>query len=71
MELVADSGVTYPLLADPQAALDGAAPIPRISGLPFFAFVDDEGRVAHLEFVIIEDERQLVDLVDEHLGLSL
>lgn len=71
MQLVEDSGVTYPLLADPQSALDGEAPFPRLSGLPFLAFVDAEGRVVHREFVIIDDEQQLVDLVDEHLGIGL
>lgn len=71
MDLVAETGVTYPLVADPQAALDGAAPFPRISGLPFLAFVDEDGRVVHREFVIIESERQLRDLVDEHLGIDL
>ena len=71
MELVRETGVTYPLLADPQSALDGASPIPRMSGLPFLAFVDAEGRVVHREFVIIESERQLLDLVDQHLGIRL
>lgn len=71
MQLVEDSGVTYPLLADPQSALDGEAPFPRLSGLPFLAFVDAEGRVVHREFVIIDDEQQLVDLVDKHLGIEL
>lgn len=71
MDLVADSGVTYPLLADPQAALDGAAPFPRLRGLPFLAFVDAEGRVVHREFVIVDSEQQLVDLVEQHLGIAL
>ena len=71
MDLVQDTGVTYPLLADPQSALDGATPIPRLSGLPFLAFVDAGGRVVHREFVIIESEQQLLDLVDQHLGLRL
>jgi thiol-disulfide isomerase/thioredoxin len=71
MELVQDTGVTYPLLADTQSALDGAAPFPRLSGLPFLAFVDSEGRVVHREFVVIESEQQLLDLVDQHLGIDL
>ena len=71
MELVRDSGVTYPLLADPQAALDGATPFPRLSGLPFLALVDADGEVVHREFVIIESQQQLVDLVEEHLGVRL
>jgi len=71
MELVQETGVTYPLLADPQGSLDGATPIPRLQGLPFLAFVDAEGRVVHREFVTLETERQLRDLVDEHLGITL
>ena len=71
MELAADSGVTYPLLADPQAALDDAAPFPRISGLPFLALVDGDGRVVHREFVALTSRRQLEDLVEEHLGVAL
>lgn len=71
MDLVATSGVTYPLLADPQTLLDGAAPLPRIQGLPFMAFVDADGTVVHRAFVIIESQRQLEDLVREHLGVDL
>jgi len=71
MDLVQETGVTYPLLADPQSALDGATPFPRMQGLPFLAFVDADGRVVHQEFVIIESEEQLLDLVEEHLGLRL
>jgi len=71
MDLVQETGVTYPLLADPQSALDGATPFPRMQGLPFLAFVDADGRVVHQEFVIIESEQQLLDLVDQHLGIDL
>ena len=71
MELVEDTGVTYPLLADPQSALDGATPLPRLNGLPFLAFVDADGKVVHREFVAIDSEQQLLDLVDRHLGIDL
>ncbi|MEJ7793957.1 MAG: TlpA disulfide reductase family protein [Nocardioides sp.] len=71
MELVQETGVTYPLLADPQSTLDGATPFPRMQGLPFLAFVDADGRVVHQEFVILESEQQLLDLVEKHLGLRL
>jgi thiol-disulfide isomerase/thioredoxin len=71
MDLVRDTGVTYPLLADPQADLNGAAPLPRLQGLPFLALVDEDGTVAHQEFVVLESRQQLVDLVDEHLGVEL
>jgi thiol-disulfide isomerase/thioredoxin len=71
MELVEETGVTYPQVADPQAALDAAAPLPAIRGLPFLALVDEGGEVVHQEFVEIEDVDQLRDLVRQHLGVEL
>ena len=71
LELAKDTGVTYPLLADPQGALDGATPFPRLAGLPFLALVDAEGRVVHREYVEIRSERQLSELVQKYLGADL
>src|SRR6476661_556814 len=45
MALVHKSGVTYPLLADPQGDLLGRTPFPARMGLPLFAFVDENGKV--------------------------
>jgi thiol-disulfide isomerase/thioredoxin len=71
MDLVRQTGATYPLLADPQSDLSGAAPFPVLRGLPFLALVDAEGRVAHQEFIIVQSRQQLVGLVNRHLGTSL
>jgi thiol-disulfide isomerase/thioredoxin len=71
MDLVQQTGATYPLLADPQSDLSGVAPFPVLRGLPFLALVDDEGRVVHQEFTIVESRRQLVGLVNRHLGTGL
>jgi thiol-disulfide isomerase/thioredoxin len=71
MDLVRQTGATYPLLADPQSDLSGAAPFPVLRGLPFLALVDAEGRVAHQEFTIVESRQQLVGLVNRHLGTRL
>ncbi|MCW2767301.1 MAG: Redoxin domain protein [Nocardioides sp.] len=71
LELAASSGVTYPLLADPQDDLSGAAPLPNLRGLPFVAFVDADGKVVHQEFVAITSEKQLVDLVAKNLRVAL
>jgi thiol-disulfide isomerase/thioredoxin len=71
MDLVRETGATYPLLADPQSALSGAAPFPVLRGLPFLALVDADGRVVHQEFAIVGSRRQLVELVDRHLGIAL
>jgi thiol-disulfide isomerase/thioredoxin len=71
MELVQETGATYPMLADPQSALSGAEPFPVLRGLPFLALVDGDGRLVHQEFTIVENRRQLVELVDRHLGIRL
>jgi len=71
MELVEETGVTYPLLADPEAATSAADPITLIRGLPMFVFVDADGRVAEQMYVPLKSEQQLVDLVAEHLGVRL
>jgi thiol-disulfide isomerase/thioredoxin len=69
--LAKETGVTYPLLADPQARLDFKAPFPSLRGLPFLALVDADGKVVHQEFVVIESLGQLEDLVEKHLGVTL
>jgi thiol-disulfide isomerase/thioredoxin len=69
--LAKQTGVTYPLLADPQARLDYKSPFPSLRGLPFLALVDADGRVVHQEFVVIESLGQLEDLVEKHLGVTL
>ena len=71
LALAKDTGVTYPLVADPQGALDGASPLPRLAGLPFLALVDADGRVVHREFVEIRSEQQLAHLVTTYLGVDL
>lgn len=71
LELARDSGVTYPLLADPQSALSAAEPFPVLKGMPFFALVGADGKVVHQEFGGIESERQLVELVRDELGVAL
>jgi thiol-disulfide isomerase/thioredoxin len=69
LELVQQTGVTYPLLADPGSLLDGESPLPRIPGLPMLVLVDADGVVVHQEFVVIRRLGQLEGLVEEHLGV--
>ena len=69
-DLVRKSGVTYPLLADPQSSLQGAGPFPGRMGLPIFAFVDERGR-ATVVAGGVDSLAELEDLVDEHLGVRL
>ncbi len=69
MQLVEDSGVTYPLLADPQNLLEGAAPF-RSIGLPTTAYVDETGRVS-LVAGEIESLDELRREVRDRLGIDL
>ena len=68
LELARQSGVTYPLLADPAA--ETRAPL-KVRGLPGVAFVDQDGAVTHIEYVVIRSYDQLRDLVAEHLDVTL
>jgi thiol-disulfide isomerase/thioredoxin len=70
MDLVQETGVTYPLLADPQAHLQGEPPFPGRMGLPMFAFLDDDGK-ATVVAEQVESVPELEALVDEHLGVTL
>jgi thiol-disulfide isomerase/thioredoxin len=72
IELAAQTGVTYPLLADPGGALRQDF---RVRGLPGVVFVDADGEVTNPggrpTFTVIRSYSQLTDLVREHLGVSL
>ncbi len=70
-DLLLETGVTYPQVADPGGALSGADPLPRIAGLPFLALVDADGRIVHQEFRELGDRADLERLVEEHLGVGL
>jgi thiol-disulfide isomerase/thioredoxin len=59
-ELARDTGVDYPLLADPDGEL-------RAIGLPKLILLDSRGRVAHEEYVEITSVGQLERLVETHL----
>ncbi|WP_185994421.1 TlpA family protein disulfide reductase [Nocardioides campestrisoli] len=69
-DLVQETGVTYPLYVDQDGVLDRAAPFPHLRGLPFWAFVDAEGRVVEWQFLEIKDLAQLEELVETHLGVA-
>ncbi len=68
LDLARETGVTYPLLADPDGLL---RPEFRIRGLPGVILVDEEGRPATVEFLVIDSYEQLTDLVEQHLGVEL
>lgn len=70
-ELVEESGVTYPLVRDELGDINGEGAFPLLRGLPYIAFVDADGTVTHVEAVVVESVDELVDMVDEHLGIRL
>lgn len=68
MELVEETGATYPLLADPGGELQATELRPR--GLPTFVFLAADGEVT-MTAGGVESSDELVDLVREHLGVDL
>ncbi|MDQ4055307.1 MAG: TlpA family protein disulfide reductase [Actinomycetota bacterium] len=70
MGLVQETGVTYPLLADPQQELLGAEPFPTMMRLPTLAFVRADGSVK-MEADYVESLDELVHKVDANLGIRL
>lgn len=69
--LVQQTGVTYPLVQDAAGDINGEGAFPLLRGLPFVAFVAEDGTVTHVEAVVIESSDELVEMVDEHLGVEL
>jgi thiol-disulfide isomerase/thioredoxin len=68
LELVKQSGVTYPLVADPAGRLRAGF---KIRGLPGVVLVDKDGKVTDVEFRVIESYAELRGLVKQHLGVAL
>lgn len=68
LALAEDTGVTFPVLADPNGVL---RPEFRIRGLPGVLFVDESGQVVRVEFTVIRSYDQLTGLVREHLGVTV
>lgn len=69
MELVADSGVTYPLLADAEPLLtreEGFTVAAR--GLPVTVVVDEQGEIVFSQAVAFDDLDDLVEVVEDALG---
>jgi cytochrome c biogenesis protein CcmG/thiol:disulfide interchange protein DsbE len=66
LELVAESGVRFPLVADPDGLLK---PELRLLGLPRTLFVDAEGEVVAQAPGVIRSYEELTGLVEQHLGV--
>lgn len=67
VELAERSGVTYPLLSDPEA--DSKAPL-RVIGLPQTVFVDAQGKMVATERIAFRSYADLTAAIDRHLGVS-
>ena len=68
LALAKATGVTFPLLADPDGLL---RPEFRIRGLPGVVLVDADGRVTRVEFTVMRSYEELTALVEEHLGVTV
>ncbi len=68
LELVQQTGVTYPLLADPGGELQGTDLRPI--ALPTFAFLAEDGEVTMVGGGI-DSAAELEELVADHLGVDL
>jgi thiol-disulfide isomerase/thioredoxin len=71
LALMAETGATYPSLADPDGDLSAQQPFPVIRGLPYLAFVDADGVVTFVKAGAVQSVPELVGLVKQHLGIAL
>jgi cytochrome c biogenesis protein CcmG/thiol:disulfide interchange protein DsbE len=65
LQFAAATGVTYPLVVDPEGSKV------RARVLPTLILVDAKGRIAYQAYVEIKSQKQLEDLVRRHLGVDL
>ena len=68
LDLVRRTGVTYPLLADPDGVL---RPYFQVRGLPGVVLVDRHGRVADVEFRVVRSYAELRSLVQRELDVRV
>lgn len=67
LELAEQSGVTYPLLSDPDS--DTKVPL-RVIGLPQTVFVDAQGTMVATERVAFRSYAELTAAIEKHLGVA-
>ncbi|KRF16547.1 hypothetical protein ASG90_09675 [Nocardioides sp. Soil797] len=71
LDMIRETGVSYPQLADPQSDLSLKDPLPNIAGLPYVILIDEEGKIVDQRFEEIDDLAELEGLVSQHLGVKL
>ena len=67
LELAEQSGVTYPLLSDPDSDTQAAL---KVIGLPQTVFVDAQGTMVATERVAFRSYADLTAAIEKHLGVS-
>ncbi len=70
-EMIATAGVTYDLVTDPEGSINGQGAVPSLRGLPFWALVDQQGTVTHVNAAAVDSVADIVAMVNDHLGLGL
>jgi thiol-disulfide isomerase/thioredoxin len=72
LETLKHRGVTYPSVADPGGDLMATDEFAKVrTGLPAMYFLDAKGAVSYVEFGGLDSEQKIVDLVRDHLGVTL
>jgi thiol-disulfide isomerase/thioredoxin len=69
LQLATASKVAYPLVTDPQGALDRASPLPHISAMPMTVFLDASGKIAHVEAQAYSSEHDVATAAQLYLGV--
>ncbi|MDT9594738.1 TlpA disulfide reductase family protein [Nocardioides zeae] len=69
LELMAETGATYPSLADPGRQMAQQQSLaPALRALPVTILLDADGQVASAQAIAVDDLDELVGLVEENLG---
>jgi thiol-disulfide isomerase/thioredoxin len=70
IEMLQEKGATYPQVADPGGEVLGKSPFTGRMGVPSSLFGDADGTVT-LVPIELKSTAELVDLVEQHLGITL
>jgi cytochrome c biogenesis protein CcmG, thiol:disulfide interchange protein DsbE len=70
LQLAMRSKVAYPLVTDPNGALDKASPLPHISAMPMTVFVAADGSIAHIEAQAYSDQQEVAAAAQRYLGVG-
>ena len=68
LDFANELGLTYPQLADPEAATRGPM---RVQGLPMTVFLASDGMIKHVEYGAVQSGADLARLVSTYLGVDV